>query len=77
MEIAVFFKGKLVGDVLLYIACWQAHVNENGERRQKVFEKREYSKEVCVFNWGSEMWDTRGRGGDKTANTTSITYRRV
>lgn len=37
----MFFKGKLVGDVLLYIACWQAHVNENGERRQKVFEKRE------------------------------------
>lgn len=39
--------------------------------------QHEYSKEVCVFNWGSEMWDTRGTGGDKTANTTSITYRRV
>lgn len=77
----MFFKGKLVGDVLLYIACWQVHVNENGERRQKVLKnvkiQHEYSKEVCVFNWGSEMWDTRGRGGDKTANTTSITYRRV
>lgn len=52
-------------------------VKEDRKCLRNVKIQLEYSKEVCVFNWGSEMWDTRGRGGDKTANTTSITYRRV
>lgn len=37
-------------------------VKEDRKCLRNVKIQHEYSKEICVFNWGSEMWDTRGEG---------------
>lgn len=52
-------------------------VKEDRKCLRNVKIQHEYSKEICVLTGEVKCGTLEGRGGDKTANTTSITYRRV